>query len=177
MDQAIWIIDGNNFVHRDRHLAGILKRSGMESASKVLASELAAFRRRQGRGHSVALVFDGVSDERSKNFKGFRILRPGPGEDADLIVLDEARRHEGRTQVHVVTSDRADITSRLRGLRIICHSVEEFAPMLRPNRRRRSAPAEAEEESDKPGPPRGDEVKRWLEYFGEGPPPADDAMR
>lgn len=169
MDQAIWIVDGNNFIHRDRELSGVLRRSGMESACKVLASELAAFRRRQGRGHSVVLVFDGVSEERSIRFKGFRVLRPGPGQDADRLVLDEARRHEGRMHVHVITSDRADITTRLRGLDIICHSVEEFSHVLRPRRRRRVAPEPIEEALDKPAPPKGAEVDRWLEIFGEDP--------
>ncbi|MCA8962496.1 MAG: NYN domain-containing protein [Planctomycetes bacterium] len=171
MDKAIWIVDGNNLIRRDPEYSRMLHRGSWEAASRALEGDLARFRRAQGRGHSVVVVYDGVEgpDSRDRSTKGLRILRAGDRTDADRLVLSEVQRHEGRTEVHVVTSDRQDIGSRLRGLRVIWHTVEEFVGELRRGRTRRQRATERlapEEPEEKPSAPSGHEIDHWLEIFG-----------
>ncbi len=121
----------------------------------------------------MVLVYDGVRppETRDRSTKGFRILYAGAGSDADRVVLEEARRHEDRTVVHVITSDQQDIGSRLRGLRVHWHWVEQFTrdELRKPARRSKPGrrPQFDEEDDEKPAPPRGAEVDRWLQIFSD----------
>ena len=160
--EVLWIIDGNNVIRRLPHLAELAESQGMEAACRFLESALSAFRARQGRGHSVVVAYDRVDGVSVQRGKGLRILTASRGGDADRIVLDEARRAEGRMEVNVVSSDRKDITNRLRGLRVKVHSAESFAPQILP--KGGSAPTEVQE--DKPKSPSAKEVDMWLEEFG-----------
>ncbi|MEM7263890.1 MAG: NYN domain-containing protein [Planctomycetota bacterium] len=179
MDRAIWIIDGNNLIQRDRTLRETLRRAGWDGACRTLESELAQLKRRKGRGTSVVVAYDGVAEhgERDRSTKGMRIVRAGVGRDADQVVLEEARRHEGRTQVHVVSDDRQDIGSKLRGLRVQWHSVEAFVTTELRRRRggarsrgtSRSGGVEEDPADEKPAPPKGAEVDRWLQIFDPDP--------
>ncbi|MFN0059151.1 MAG: NYN domain-containing protein [Planctomycetota bacterium] len=166
MQQSLWIIDGNNCIGRDATLAEVARTSGRDAAARILRSQLGIFRNKAGRGHAVALVFDGVvgpTDEDVQEQRGLRVLRPRPGQNADAIVLEEARRHEGRMRVVVVTSDRSDIGSRLRGLRVEWLSVEEFSAQLWPRTTREGAAPEA---TEKPRAPRdAAEVADWMRRF------------
>ncbi|MFQ5653952.1 MAG: NYN domain-containing protein [Planctomycetota bacterium] len=169
MQQILWIVDGNNLIHRDRELARALEGGSLEAAKRLLEGEIARFRARRGRGHSVLLVYDGAPPQGAPKAcpKGLRILHPSRGGDADQVIVREARRHEGRPDlgVRVVTSDRGDIALRLRGLQVAWYSIERFSPLLWEGRE--------EGEPDgapggKPAPPRGSEVDFWLERFGGG---------
>lgn len=162
---TLWIIDGNNVMRRDPSLAAIVEGTGIEAAERELLARLTRFRGRKGRGHSVVVAFDGVAGEPRRNVKGLRVIHPRRGVDADRLVLEEARRAEGRMDVHVVSSDRKDIAQRLRGLRVSVHSVEEFRSMLSP--RRGSGRDAGAEEAEKPAPPKGADLDHWLREFGE----------
>ena len=165
MQQVLWIIDGNNLIHRTATLAALQRESGFPAACAFLESELSRFRARQGWGHSVVVAYDGISGEAQRVAgKGLRIVRPQREGDADRLVLDEARRAEGRMEVHVVSSDRRDITGRLRGLRVQIHESAEFATQLWP----RGDPGSdaTPEDPDKPPPPKGGDVNKWLREFG-----------
>lgn len=165
MKQALWIIDGNNLIRRTATLATMERQHGLAAACAFLEAELNRFRARQGRGHSVVVVYDGVTPEAERVAgKGLRILHPRREGNADRLVLDEARRAEGRMEVHVVSSDRRDITSRLRGLRIRIHETAEFAARLWP--RGEPGSGATAEDPDKPPAPKGGEVNKWLREFG-----------
>ncbi len=131
-----------------------------------LEGELGRLQARLGRGHSFLLVYDGSPPPGARSRgKGLRIVYPRRGTDADRVILEEARRAEGRMEVRVVTSDRHDIGTRLRGLRVRHYEVEEFCRELWPGPQ---ALATEDVDPEKPAPPRGGEVKRWLRWFEEG---------
>jgi len=170
LDQAIWIVDGNNVIRRDSRLRSLYEKSGWDTASRALESELSRLRRRKGRGHSIVVVYDGVrgAGARDRSTKGLRVLYSGEGSNADRLVLEEAHRYEGRTRVHVISSDRKDIGSRLHGFRVHWLRVEDFVrDELRKHERRETARRASDAEDEKPAPPRGAEVERWLRIFGE----------
>ncbi|MGE3166073.1 MAG: NYN domain-containing protein [Planctomycetota bacterium] len=158
--EALWIIDGFNLIRRDPQLSRLEREAGTDSARAFLESQLGLFRAREGRGTAVLLVYDGVGVEPGGggSRKGLRIAYSGKN-DADGVILAEARRAEGIVDVCVVTSDTQDIAGRVRGLRVRCWSVEQFRGRLWGSA---SLPADAE----KPKPPRGEEVDFWLREFG-----------
>jgi predicted RNA-binding protein with PIN domain len=170
---SVWIVDGNNCIGRDPQLKKVAAARGMEAAVRLLWSQLGDFRRRQGRGHAVLLVLDGVAAlgvAAAAEARGLRILRPRPGQDADTVVLDEARRHEGRGRVTVVTSDHKDIGARLRGLRVSWLTIEEFSRRLWPD----AVDAVGASDSEKPkASRRAADVEEWLQRFGFSPNPDD----
>jgi predicted RNA-binding protein with PIN domain len=158
---ATWIIDGNNLIHRDPRLRAILEQSGFEPARRFLEAELG---RRRGGGHRFHVVYDGGRVGRTR---GVSVAVARAGKTADEEILRLAREHPGGGTVRIVTSDRADIGRRLAGLSVEWVSVEEFRRVLwAPTGP--GAPAAGEAAGEKPGPPRGREVDRWLEAFGEG---------
>lgn len=159
--ETLWIIDGFNLIRRDPELARLERDGSTGSARAFLEGQLGLFRAREGRGCSVLLVYDGsgASQGGGGARKGLRIAYSGR-EEADVLILAEARRAEGVTDVCVVTSDVQDIAGRVRGLRVRCWSVEQFRSRLWGNA---SLPSDAE----KPKAPRGEEVDFWLREFGE----------
>jgi len=131
-----------------------------------LEGELGRLQARLGSGHSFLLVYDGSPPPGARSRgKGLRIVYPRREADADRVILEEARRAEGRMEVRVVTSDRHDIGTRLRGLRVRHYHVEEFCRELWPGPQ---ALTTEDFDPEKPAPPRGGEVKRWLRWFEEG---------
>lgn len=158
-----WIIDGNNLIHRDPRLREILQQSGFEGARKFLEAELA---RRRGGGQRFHVVYDGGSSRRSG---AVSVAVARAGRSADEEILRIARGQGGGGTVRIVTSDRADIGSRLPGLAVEWVSVEEFRRVLwAPTGP--GAPTAEDAAGEKPAAPRGREVERWLEAFGEGAP-------
>ncbi len=164
MQEVLWIIDGNNLICGDPQLSTLRREGGWAAACAFLESQLGLFHARMGRGHSVALVYDGAPPpgQRSHEHKGFRVLRCASGEEADAVVLREARREEGKRAVRVVTSDRHDIANRLRGLRVEWYSVKEFRSLLWPQ----GEGGASRGASEKPQRPRGKEVDYWMDVFG-----------
>lgn len=160
---VLWIIDAYNVIRRDPTLRALEQGRGTAEARAILESQLGLFRARQGRGHSVVLAYDGhlPPGTATRSSKGLRICYASPGGNADQVVVAEARRAAGRTPVRVVSSDRQDITIRLRGLEVRCYSVEEFRPLLWPDE-----PGELADD-EKPDAPTGDEVDYWMRQFGE----------
>jgi len=89
------------------------------------------------------------------------------GQSADEQILRMARERGGRGEsLRVVTSDFNDIGSRLSGLSVEWVSVESFRQVLWGQRRGDFGSAE-EGVDEKPRPPRGKEVDRWLQVFEE----------
>lgn len=166
MRSTLWIIDGNNLIRRAASLAAIFEDRGMAEARAVLESELGLFRARQGRGHSIVVAYDGHPPDQPKRpvGKGLRVVYPPSGGDADRVVLDEARRAEGRLDVTVVTSDRADIAGRLRGLRVSIESSESFAGRLFVRASGSGSASTPGEE--KPSAPSGSQLDHWMKEFG-----------
>jgi predicted RNA-binding protein with PIN domain len=156
----LWIVDGNNLIHRDPRLRGILEQSGFAAARRTLEAELA---RRRGGGDRFHLVYDGGQ---AGGRSGVSVAVAAPGRTADDEIVRLAREAARTDRVRVVTSDRHTIGVRLSGLAVDWVSAEEFRRVLwRPTGP--GAPPESAPEDEKPAPPRGGEVDRWLEAFGE----------
>jgi predicted RNA-binding protein with PIN domain len=154
---ASWIIDGNNLIHRDPRLRAILEQGGFEAARRFLEAELA---RRRGGGERFQVVYDGGRGGRRS---GVSVAIASEGRTADDEIVRLARAAAGE-RLRVVTSDRHTIGARLAGLAVEWMTVEEFRRILwRPTA---GAPG-PDEAGEKPAPPRGSEVDRWLEEFGE----------
>jgi len=162
-----WIIDGNNLMHRDPRLRAILQQSGFEAARRFLEAELG--RRRQGGAH-FHVIYDGGTGSRPS-----RVATDvaQSGQSADDQILRLARERGGRGEsLRVVTSDFNDIGSRLSGLSVEWVSVEAFRQVLWGQSRRDVASGEDRVE-EKPRPPRGKEVDRWLQIFEDDKPGED----
>ena len=165
MRSTLWIIDGNNLIRRAEPFASVFEERGFDAARPLLESALGRFRAKLGRGHSIVVAYDGRPVDRPTRpvGKGLRIVYPGSGGDADRVVLEEARRAEGRQEVYVVTSDRQDIAARVRGLRVNVLSAEDFAARLSALPGAGDAPGSSEE---KPAAPSGSQLDHWLKEFG-----------
>ncbi len=165
----IWIIDGNNLIHRDPRLRSILEQSGFEGARRFLEAELG---RRRGGSDRFHVVYDGGPGGRRS---GVSIAVARAGKTADDEILRLAREARGGEQIRVVTSDRHTIGGRLAGFAVEWVSVEEFRRVLwRPTGPGSElASSDDEAAAEKPDAPRGREVDRWLEEFGEEPRDGD----
>ncbi|MEM7164355.1 MAG: NYN domain-containing protein [Planctomycetota bacterium] len=163
MESVRWIIDGYNLIRREPRLSSVERRQGSAAARAFLDGELSRFRARKGRGHSVLVVYDGgAASARTQVASGFQAIYSGKNHTADLVILDEARKLEGRMAVRVVTSDVQDIGGRLRGLQVSVYSTHRFAQELWPA-------GSPDFEEEKPKPPKGRDVDFWLREFGEEP--------
>ncbi len=170
MQTHLWIIDGYNLIRREPRLRDAEERHGTAGARAWLESRLIAFLGREGRGHAVALVYDGGPDpyRAPPRHRALRVLHPPRGRSADDLILAEARRAGGSAQVTVVTSDLADIGRALRGLRVRHQTVAEFAPLLF-----RGEGADLPAGSEKPSTVDGKQVDEWLRRFGADAAPEE----
>ena len=170
---STYIIDGYNLIRRLGGTGGL----SLEAQRDALEARLRAFRLASGPGTRILLVYDGGRGRvaPARHEKGFEIYFSKPPRQADDIVLDLARKHEGGPGVHVVTSDMMDIGGRVQGLRVRHLKAEEFAGVLagkldKPGRRSTMDSAAEPEEECKPDSLSRDEVARWVREFGFGDP-------
>lgn len=148
------LIDGYNFVWKNRFLSEVFQES-FEEGLNLLLELLKEYREKQGID-KIWLVFDdslGKWEDYSFHHKGICVLFV---KDADEYIRKKAR---ALSKVKIVSSDRKDITIPLKQLRKECESSESF---FRKIGKKKTGKKEMSFE-DHPFPPAA--VKRWEEYF------------
>jgi hypothetical protein len=87
-----------------------------------------------------------------------------PPLEADDVISSLCRRLEGEEDLHLVTSDAADIAGRLQGLRLRHWSTGEFVRFLEDRLERRSGRLPGG--GEKPAGLSSEAVDGWLREFG-----------
>lgn len=137
------VVDGDN-------LLGTSGRERSTAERRVLARELAALARREGK--RVVTVFDGPDPLRPAFGRDVRFS--GPGRTADAVILELVRDDPDPRGLLIVTSDKS-LGDRCRWLGARVERCHVFRPRLR-------APGGEEK------PESEDDIEGWLERFGEG---------
>jgi predicted RNA-binding protein with PIN domain len=124
---------------------------------------------RRETGQEVTVVFDGRAGAgpRRSGRPGLRVVWARAPRSADDVIVDLVRK-EPRHQVTVVTRDR-ELVARVKSAGGRVASPEAF--FRGPTRRRSAPPGRA---SEKPAPPKGEELAEWERLFEEGSDPPDD---
>ncbi len=125
------IVDGYNFIHASGGLSA-LPSGDLEAARAALVAELARYRRL--RHHQVSAVFDGTKAPplppgvgRRSQVNGVSIVFSRPGQEADEVICEMARKGGMRTVV--VTADSALAESCRRfGAAVV--APEEFEGLM-----------------------------------------------
>jgi predicted RNA-binding protein with PIN domain len=160
---VLWIIDGNNLIHSDPMFRQKMTESGMESAKKLLHSELS---RVCGNDHRFQLVMDGGSGGQER--AGLEILVARRGQTADDLILSLARNAPFAEQTRIVTNDHSDIGSRIDGGGVIWISCSEFRSLVLKGRKSSKGKSSSSDSGDKPAAPRSkNQVNYWLDQFSE----------
>ncbi len=152
---------------------------GSEASRGALEARIRTFRNACGPGTRIYLVYDGDLGMPAppRTEKGFEVYFSRPPRQADDVVLDLARKHEGEPGIHIVTSDFTDIGHRLHGLRVKHLTSREFADLVnrrvgRPGKGKRPERGEdADGDAGKPKNLSRDEVDAWTREFGFGEEP------
>lgn len=158
------IVDGYNVIHADPKLKKTV-RAGMQGAREGLIARV--LRYLEHKNVQVTVVFDGrggITDAEVVLPGRLQVLYSATGQTADDFIVDTLFAHPNPREFIVVTSDMADIGSRVSpvGARVL--SSSEFLERIR-----QGAASPAEEEAadaveDEPPTPRED-VDFWLEQF------------
>ena len=153
----MYLVDGNNVMgqrvgwHRDK-----------PAARRRLLEEMARLAR--ARRTRLAVVFDGAPEPHfpdGSSYRGVKIFYARAGADADARIVEIVELERDRRGLVVVTSD-FDLAARVRacGVRVVRSGAF---------RRELDAPDHAPEAEAEPGvADDGEEMARWLRYFGVG---------
>ncbi|MHC4883841.1 MAG: NYN domain-containing protein [Planctomycetota bacterium] len=155
------LIDGFNLFYRWEHTRSYFRRSSDLEAT--LPRALSALKRALGRSAGqVRVVLDGGTSAGNAFLGGLKVEFAGAGRKADDVILARVRRADKPRQILVVTTDR-ELGGNCRALGSRIESVERFL-------RQHPLPVVCANvtEEEKPSPPTGAELERWLEIFGDG---------
>lgn len=173
---ATYILDGYN-VARAMLSADDL-RGDLEAVRGTLEAKLARFLQGAGRRARIVLVYDGASGQsgHASSCEGLEVVFARPPRRADDLILDLCRRREGEGDLHVVTSDLADIGNRIQALRLRHWTSADFAALVRDRARTasghiaggRAGRGEGPEGTgtEKPTQVSAADTEGWLHEFG-----------
>jgi predicted RNA-binding protein with PIN domain len=163
---ATYILDGYNVA---RHLlcAEELCRE-LEAIREALEGKLIEFLRGLRRRTRIVLVYDGASGRvgDASRCPGLEVRFARPPERADDLILKLCRLGEGEGDLHVVTSDLADIGNRVRGLRLEHWTSAEFAAFVEARARRDADARAGRADREKPARVSPADAEGWLREFG-----------
>lgn len=146
-----WIIDGYNVL--------IGNNLGSDEAARARLRERIEIRF-WGKQVTVTIVYDSrgsTSVQRRKVTGGISEIFVG---NADNYIVDKIRRSRHPRSIILVTNDRADIVSRVRGLRPKLVGSAEFITFISTARPRPRKPEKPDRESPA-------DTERYLRLFGE----------
>lgn len=156
------IIDGYNVIHADPELKAAFSAS-IESARARLVEWIRAYL--EHKRVQVTLVFDGrggITDAEVLVPGRFQVLYSASCQTADDFIVDTLFTHPNPREFIVVTSDRADIGSRVSSVGAAVLSSAEFLARL-------SGPAgDPAGEGDEEAPMSQEDMDFWLKQFGKG---------
>lgn len=160
---ATLLVDGFNLFYRWEVTRGFFRQSG--NLETTLPRALSLFKDHLGRSsREVLVLLDGGVTPGNASLGGMKVEFAGPGRKADDLILSRVRRDSRPRNLLVVTSDR-ELGGNCRALGCRIESVEDLLKRLSGPASRRQDRSNSEEE--KPAPPTGAELERWLTIFRE----------
>ena len=144
---------------------------GLEAARNILEARLRSFQARSIPAPRILLVYDGDASSQSSTWTSgaLEVYFARPPRKADDLILSLCRKLEGAGDVHVVTSDVADIGERIGNLRLEHWTAQEFAELVAGKvRPRKGSGGLAARGEAKPESIHRSEVDRWVDEFGFG---------
>ena len=160
-----YINDGYNLLWKTS--PAMMDESRLEEARSGLEMKLQEFLSLGG-ASDILLVYDGRGrgSRPGPGRSGLRICFSPDGKTADNTILDFALSYSGRGEVLVVSSDLKDIGRRLGGTRARPVTSERFLDVMEEKlRSARGGDGDARQADEKPPPPRGEDIDRWLQDF------------
>jgi predicted RNA-binding protein with PIN domain len=153
-------VDGYNFIFRNPPLSRIHAQSlaHAREVSRSLLQRYAASKKVE-----VCVVYDSREKANGSAITDVGYLYEEIFvKDADAYLRNLAAERAESEDITIVSSDISDVLRPARGYGAKVMSSEEFFRLLEKSERKQR------EEPEKPPPPQGEEIDRWLKFFGEG---------